>query len=100
MALEMPVQDERQTRLAALIEQASEAHAQYENVVLKRVDPDWPRWLAGFVLDRNPGSVILANVGEDQLAQLLRRYDADYQSQGGNGPRPAYFAERLLAVTH
>ncbi len=99
MALAMPVEDVRQAGLAALIEQASEAHAQYENVVLKRADPDWPRWFAGFVRDRSPGRTILAHVSEDQLAQMFRRYDADYQSQGGDGSRPVYLAQRLLAET-
>ncbi len=99
MALEIgATQDERRTNITALLQQAEEAHFQYQSVILRHPDPDRPRWLAGFVLDRSFGKLLAAPVSEDQLGELLHRYDGEYDSGGDHQQsRAEFYAERLLA---
>lgn len=96
MALEASTEHETRDRIAALLRVAMEAHAQFESVVLRTHDPNWPRWVAGFVLDRNMSRLIRMSLGEEQLARLLQSYENDYAAQGIDGARPEYFAQRLV----
>jgi hypothetical protein len=98
-------------QITDLITQAEGAHSQYESIILKRPDPRWADWLAGFVLDRSLQKLLPQPVEEAQLARWLTQWDGEYSASQPAADQPAtgqpvagqpadtragYFAQRLL----
>jgi hypothetical protein len=83
-------------QIAALITQAEGAHSQYESIILKRSDPRWADWLAGFVLDRSLQKLLPQPVEQAQLARWFAEWDGEYAVGQPVDTRAGYFAQRLL----
>jgi hypothetical protein len=96
MMPQVPPVDDRRERISELLAQAAAAHEQFETILLKRSDPTWARWEAGFALERNLQKFLPSEVSEDQLSNWLQVWAAEYEQNGGQVTRPQYFAQRLL----
>ncbi len=85
-----------QAQITDLIAQAEAAHGQYEHTILRRPDPRWAEWLAGFVLDRSLQKWLPQPISEAQLARWFAEWDGEYAAAQVAEPRAEYFAGRLL----
>jgi len=56
-----------------LLDQAKEAHAEYERTELDGVyDEDWPRWYAHYVVDEGLGDLLGRDVAADEVAAFFK----------------------------
>lgn len=96
MGPEVPTADERRTRIHEMLVQASAAHEQYASIYLKRTDPQWANWQAGFMLERNLGKLMSTPMSQEQLGRLLAQLAAEYEPNGMETGQVDFLAQRLF----
>lgn len=88
--------DERTSRVAALLSEASETH----HVVFRIVDgedPDWASWYAGWLIEHSELPQILGTTPvPSELVWLLVGLEQDYARTSPAGPWPEFYAQRIL----
>lgn len=91
------MQEQTTQRVRALLAEASNAHHDFEENVLKGVrDQDWPAWFANYCLSHGLHSLIGREMSEDELANLLQSCDADYRREQPQEEWPDYYAQRIV----
>ncbi len=96
MSPEVTAADERRARIHAMVVQASAAHEQYASIYLKHADPQWANWQAGFMLERDLKKLSVAPMTQQELANLLAQWAAEYQPNGSDTTEVDYLAQRLF----
>ena len=90
--------DQAQQQIAALLSETGAAHGVYEEGELNGVyDQNWPAWYAAYLVEHGLGNLVEVALAVEQLSQLLKQYDQDYQHQQPREGWPAYYARRLVA---
>ena len=84
--------DDRSTRIAALLHEAGETHHTVYRIV-DGDDPDWADWLTRLselpqILERTPV--------RSELTWLLVSLDKEYAAAKPEAPWPHYYAERIV----
>ena len=91
------MQEQAQQQIAALLSETGAAHGVYEEGTLNGVyDQNWPAWYAAYLVERGLGNLVGGAPAVEQLSQLLKRYDQDYQHEQPREGWPAYYARRLV----
>ena len=89
--------DQAQQQIAALLSETGAAHGVYEEGELSGVyDQNWPAWYAAYLADHGLSSHVGVALAVEQLSQLLKQYDQDYQHEQPREGWPAYYARRLV----
>jgi len=92
------MQEQAQQRIAALLSETGAAHGVYEEGELNGVyDQNWPAWYAAYLVEHGLGNHVGVALAVEQLSQLLKQYDQDYQHHQPREGWPAYYARRLVA---
>ena len=92
------MQQNVQTRLAALLREASAAHSAYEARELNgSYDQDWPAWHADYLLQHGFGDLVGSSTTPEELNQLLRRCDDEYASGQQSEDWPEFYARLIVA---
>jgi len=79
-------------RLAALFREVGAAHHR-AFAATDGEDPEWPAWYAQFLRPRL--GALGWHIGRVELADHLRRIDAEHRDAGGTEAWPDYYARRL-----
>jgi len=91
------MQEQAQQRIAALLSETGAAHGVYEEGELNGVyDQNWPAWYAAYLVEHGLGNLVGAALAVEQLSQLLKQYDQDYQHEQPREGWPAYYARRFV----
>ncbi len=79
--------EDRTEEIAALLDQAGQAHARYEKTELNGVyDQDWARWYARYVVEQGISALLGHAVTVDQMAAFFSASYARFQqAQSGEG---------------
>jgi hypothetical protein len=88
--------DERASRIAALLQEASETHHLVFRIV-DGEDPDWASWYADWLIDHSELPQILGTAPvRSELVWLLVGLDKDYTQAGSNTPWPEHYARGIV----
>jgi hypothetical protein len=91
------MQEQAQQQIAALLSETGAAHGAYEEGELNGVyDQNWPAWYAAYLVEHGLNDIVGAALAVEQLSQLLKQYDQDYQHEQPHESWPAYYACRLV----
>jgi hypothetical protein len=86
-----------QARIAALLRETGAAHGVYEERELNGVyDQNWPDWYAAYLIEHGLNELLNAAVTTEQLSQLLKQSDEDYQRERPNESWPDYYTQRII----
>lgn len=92
----MPSDAEIVSAVEALLSETEAAHGAYESAELGGVyDQDWPAWYAAYAVDHGLGDVIGRDVTANDLAALLTRAYADFETTDRTETWQAYVARRI-----
>ncbi|HEU5102883.1 MAG TPA: hypothetical protein VFU22_27865 [Roseiflexaceae bacterium] len=93
----MTTQTDTQHAVAALLSQASSAHGVYETNELNGVyDQNWPDWYAAYLVEHGLGDLLATPIAVEQLRELLKQYDQDYNRERPGVGWPQFYAARLI----
>jgi hypothetical protein len=85
-----------QQQIAALLSETGAAHGAYEEGELNGVyDQNWPAWYAAYLVEHGLSKLVGGAVAVEQISQLLKQYDQDYQHEQPRESWPAYYARRI-----
>ena len=88
--------DDLTTRVAALLDEASETHHRVYRIV-DGDDPDWASWYADWLLKLSELPRLLgATPVRSELVWLLVGLDKDYTRTSPDAPWPRWYAERII----
>ena len=86
-----------QHEIASLLDTTQAAHGAYEERELNGVyDQEWPAWYAAYLVEHGIGDLLGQAITAEQLAGLLKQYDATYRTQPRPDGWPDYYAAQLL----
>ena len=87
---------DRASRIAALLQEASETHHLVFRIV-DGEDPDWASWYADWLIEHSELPQILAAVPvRSELVWLLVGLDKDYTQVGSSAPWAEHYAPRIV----
>jgi hypothetical protein len=94
------VEDEpRRTEIARRLKEASAAHFEYEQTVLKGVyDQQWAEWYADYLIAHDWNALFRSAWNVPQLADALRRAHADQRANAPETVWQEHYAELLVKV--
>ena len=93
------MEEQTTQRVRALLAEAGNAHRDFEQSELKGVrDQDWPAWYARYLLAHGLHSLIGRDIGEDELANLLKACDLAYLRDQPQKSWQDYYAQRIVEV--
>lgn len=82
--------------LKSLLEQAGQAHHDYEQEQLEgQRDKDWPRWYAAWLLENGLASQITPPPNQEKLAEQLAAITDQHEAVGSDLDWAAYAAQQL-----
>jgi len=88
--------DDRTSRIAALLREASETHHLVFRIV-DGEDPDWASWYADWLIEHSELPQILGTAPvRSELVWLLVGLDKDYTQTGSNTPWPEHYARGIV----
>ena len=88
---------DQQAAIAALLAQASAAHADYEERELGGVyDERWPEWYAAYLVEHGLGDHLGRPISAGELGDLLAAADAAYKQAQPDEHWTAFYARRLI----
>ena len=91
------MQEQAQQQIAALLSETGAAHGVYEEGELNGVyDQNWPAWYAAYLVAHGLSNLVGVALAVEQISQLLKQYDQDYQHEQPREGWPAYYARRLV----
>ena len=91
------MEEQTTQRVRALLAEAGNAHHDFEQNELKGVkDEDWPAWYARYLLSHGLRGLIGHEIGEDELASLLRACEVAYLRDEVQAAWPDYYAQRIV----
>jgi hypothetical protein len=89
--------DDRVSRIAALLHEAGETHHLVYRIV-DGDDPDWASWYADWLIGLSELPQILGTTPvRSELVWLLVQLDKDYSAASPDDPWPQWYAQRILA---
>jgi len=88
--------DDRTSRIAALLREASETHHLVFRIV-DGEDPDWASWYADWLIDHSELPQIIGTAPvRSELVWLLVRLYKDYTRTGSPTPWPEHYARGIV----
>ena len=88
--------DDRTSRIAALLREASETHHLVFRIV-DGEDPDWASWYADWLIDHSELPQIIGTAPvRSELVWLLVGLDKDYTRTGSPTPWPEHYARGIV----
>jgi hypothetical protein len=88
--------NDRATRIAALLHEAGETHHTVYRIV-DGDDPDWASWYADWLTNLSELPQILdTTLIRSELTSLLVSLDKEYAAATPDAPWPQWYAERIL----
>jgi hypothetical protein len=89
--------DDRSTRIAALLHEVGETHHTVYRIV-DGDDPDWASWYSDWLTNLSELPQILGTRPvRSELTALLVSLDNDYEGAKPGTPWPQWYAERIVA---
>lgn len=84
------------TQIAALLNQAGQAHHEYEQTVLNGVyDEDWPNWYAQYVIDQGVLALVQQPLTAPELAAFLKDNYEVFKSAHSQASWANYAAQQI-----
>jgi hypothetical protein len=83
-------------KISALLAQASSAHHQYEQTILKGLDQDWPTWYANYVIQNGLVELLNQPVTVEQISQFFRQRNEDYEREHTAQDWADYTAQKII----
>jgi hypothetical protein len=89
--------EDRSTRIAALLHEAGETHHTVYRIV-DGDDPDWASWYADWLTNLSElGEILETTPARSELTWLLVSLDKDYAAANPGTPWPQWYAERMVS---
>lgn len=87
--------DDKRARLVTLLEDAAEAHHEYE-VELGQADPRWPEWYADWMLQNGLPELVEPPPDQLSLTNTLVAAERVYASEDRDEDWPEFYADFIL----